>query len=152
MCTKTYTDNNDTTTDSGEPKRRNRLRQYVERFDQQTLLETARVVSLEGAAVIEHQVNALFGDIKELQAQMQRAVGEDASSMDEVMQRIQSAVAEGSVDSLTMTVGTQRRAVLEAVAFGAFLRDVETHVENEYQLLTPGVAPMGPQGGPGLLT
>lgn len=123
----------------------------MERFDQQTLLATARVVSLEGAAVIEHQVNALFGDIKELQAQMQRAVGEDASSMDDVMQRIQSAVAAGSVDSLTMTVGTQRRAVLEAVAFGAFLRDVETHVENEYQLLTP-VPPMGGQGGPGLLT
>lgn len=41
------------------------------------------------------------------------------------------------VDVLTMTVGTQRRAVLEAVAYGTFLRDVETHVDTEYHLITP---------------
>lgn len=32
------------------------------------------------------------------------------------------------VETVTMTVGTQRRVVLEAVAFGTFLRDVETWV------------------------
>ena len=49
------------------------------------------------------------------------------------------------VENMTITVGTQRRAVLEAIAFGAFLRDVETHVDQEYQLLTP-VSSAG--GGP----
>ncbi len=53
------------------------------------------------------------------------------------MERVQSAVNSGAVESVTITVGTQRRAVLEAVAFGTFLRDVETHVDTEYALLTP---------------
>ena len=42
------------------------------------------------------------------------------------------------VDVMQVTVATQRRAVLEAIAFGSFLRDVETYVDSEYQLLTPG--------------
>lgn len=44
-------------------------------------------------------------------------------------------------------MGTQRRAVLEAVAFGTFLRDVETFVHDEYGLLTPLAAPKLPPGG-----
>ncbi len=34
-----------------------------------------------------------------------------------------------------MTVGTQRRAVLEAVAYGCFLRDVEMQVGDDFPLL-----------------
>lgn len=66
------------------------------------------------------------------------------------MQRIQDAVASGAVESVTLTAATQRRAVLEALAFGAFLRDVETHVDSRYGLLTPAPQPSG--GGPNLLT
>jgi hypothetical protein len=43
-------------------------------------------------------------------------------------------------------VATQRRSVLEAVAFGTFLRDVETWVQDEFQLLTPTPPPMLPPG------
>ena len=68
---------------------------------------------------------------------VQEAVGTDATSMEELMERVQSAVNSGAVESLAITVGTQRRAVLEAIAFGTFLRDVETFVETEYALLTP---------------
>jgi hypothetical protein len=68
---------------------------------------------------------------------LQAAVGTDASSMEDVMQRMAKAVESDKVQTLTMTVGTQRRAVLEAVAFGTFLRDVETWVDGEYALLTP---------------
>ena len=51
------------------------------------------------------------------------------------------------VECLLISVGTQRRAVLEAIAFGAFLRDVETYVDSEYQLLTPiSSAGSGPFG------
>lgn len=113
------------------------LRQYVESFDQEAMIATARLVTTEGAALVERQSKALFGDVKALQAQMQEAVGEDAGSMEELMQRVQRAVADGSVESVTMTVGTQRRAVLEAVAYGCFLRDVESWVDREYELLTP---------------
>ena len=44
-----------------------------------------------------------------------------------------------------MSVGTQRRAVLEAVAYGTFLRDIENYVDTEYQLLSaaPKATPPG---------
>lgn len=60
---------------------------------------------------------------------------------------VQDAVAKDAVEALSITVGTQRRAVLEAIAFGTFLRDVETYVDDEYQLLTP-LLPSG-RGGRG---
>jgi class 3 adenylate cyclase len=47
------------------------LRKYIEGFDQATMIDTARVVSAEGAALVERQTTALFGDIKELTQQMQ---------------------------------------------------------------------------------
>lgn len=63
------------------------------------------------------------------------------------MQRVQAAVADGRVETMTMTVGTQRRAVLEAVAYGCFLRDVESWVGSEYELLTP-ISAAGTNGLP----
>lgn len=56
---------------------------------------------------------------------------------EEIMQRVQQAVTDGRVETVVMTVGTQRRAVLEAIAYGCFLRDVESWVDTEYELLTP---------------
>lgn len=47
------------------------LREYVETFDQAAMVDTARIVSTEGAALVERQTSALFGDIKQLTAQMQ---------------------------------------------------------------------------------
>lgn len=47
------------------------LRKYIEKFDQTTMVETARIVSQEGAALVERQTTALFGDIKQLTQQMQ---------------------------------------------------------------------------------
>jgi hypothetical protein len=113
------------------------LRKYVESFDQEAMMATARLVTREGAALVERQTEALFGDAKKLQAEMQDAVGQDASSMEELMQRVQEAVASDRVESITMTVATQRRAVLEAVAYGCFLRDIETWVDTDYGLLNP---------------
>ncbi|KXZ55990.1 hypothetical protein GPECTOR_2g1542 [Gonium pectorale] len=113
------------------------LRRYVESFDQAAMVETARIVSVEGAALVERQTSALLGDIKKLTAQMQEAVGDDAGSMEEAMERMARAVQSDAVETVTMAVGTQRRSVLEAVAFGSFLRDVETWVHNDYALLTP---------------
>lgn len=127
-------------------KQKSALRRYVEDFDQATVVEMARVVSAEGAALVERQTSAIFGDIKKLTQQMQEVVGEGASSMEEAMQRMHEAIASNEVETLTMTIATQRRAVLEAVAYGSFLRDVETWVQTEYHVLTPLPAPRLPPG------
>ncbi|KAG2482952.1 hypothetical protein HYH03_018129 [Edaphochlamys debaryana] len=126
------------------PERKSALRRYVESFDQAAMVETARIVSVEGAALVERQTSALLGDIKQLTAQMQEAVGEDAGSMQEAMARMAKAVEQDLVETVTMQVQTQRRSVLEAVAFGTFLRDVETWVQAEYALLTPLPPPQLP--------
>ena len=47
------------------------------------------LVSMEGQALVETQSTALFGDIRALTRQMQEAVGQDVSSMEEVMQRVE---------------------------------------------------------------
>ncbi len=43
---------------------------------------------------------------------VQEAVGQDASSMEELMERVQRSVADGTVDSVTISVGTQVGTVL----------------------------------------
>lgn len=48
-------------------------------------METAQVLSLEAAALVERQTTALFGDVKELQQQMSQAIGEDSTSMEDLM-------------------------------------------------------------------
>lgn len=120
-----------------QKKRGGAIRDYIESFDQELLVETARLVTREGQGLVERQSSALFGDIQALQAEMQQVVGQDAGSMEEIMQRVQQAVSNDNVAVVAMTVGTQRRAVLEAIAYGCFLRDVETWVEADYGLLTP---------------
>jgi hypothetical protein len=52
-------------------QKKSALREYVEQFDQQTMVEMTRIVSAEGAALVEAQTSALFGDLKQLQRQMQ---------------------------------------------------------------------------------
>jgi len=123
-----------------DAERKGSLKEYVEAFDQATLVETARILSIEAAALVERQTHALFGDVQELKKQMQSAVGDDAMSMEDVLQRVAAAVEQEKVETLTMTVGTQRRAILEAIAYGTFLRDIESHVDTEYHLLTPSGA------------
>ena len=109
----------------------------MESFDAETLAQTARIVSLEGVALVERQTTGLFGSIEALSKQMQAAIGEDVSSPAEFMARMKAAIASGAIDSLTLPYAQQRRVVLEAVAFGSFLRDVEGRVGTEPKLLTP---------------
>lgn len=47
------------------------LKKYIEGFDQQTLVQMAQLVTLEGGALVELQTQALFGDLPALQKQMQ---------------------------------------------------------------------------------
>merc|ERR1712157_336712 len=121
----------------GKPK--SKLQEYIETFDQQTLQETAQILSKEGSTLVERQTRGLFGDINELQEEIKRALGggpwggesDVLSNPEDLMQRLQEVIASGEVKSLTLTVAAQRRVVLEAVAFGAFLRDIENYVARE---------------------
>lgn len=115
------------------------LKQYLEGFSHETLAETARIVSAEGVTLVERHTGALFGSIDGLQAEMQSALEAEgpAENPQQLMERIQSAVMDEKVATLTLTFSTQRRIILEAVAFGSFLRDVETRVDTDYHLLTP---------------
>ena len=79
-----------------------------------------------------------------------------ASSLEEVMKKAEQAVESDSVETVTMSIATQRaRKCWKRWRFGTFLRDVETDVDNSYGLLTPlritsGSEDGGSQeGGPG---
>lgn len=91
---------------------------------------------MEGIALVERQTTGLFGSIEALQRQMQEAIG-PVETPQELQQKIAEAVQSGKVQVLTLTYATQRRVILEAVAFGSFLRDVEMKVAREPALLTP---------------
>ena len=54
----------------------------------QTRASRLEQVSAEGAALVETQTNALFGDVKALTRQMQEAVG-NVNSLEEVMKKVQ---------------------------------------------------------------
>ena len=43
------------------------LKEYVEGFDQKTMMEMARLVSQEGAGLVERQTTGLFGKLADLQ-------------------------------------------------------------------------------------
>jgi len=122
-----------------EPQRQASLRGYVRSFDAETLAATARIVSLEGVALVERQTTALFGSIDALSEEMTKAIGEGVSSREDFMQRMSKALESGEIKSITLTYAAQRRVVLEALAFGSFLRDVEGRVgAGEHStLLTP---------------
>lgn len=122
--------------DADGPARTASLRKYIETFDSKTLSETASIVSVEGIALVERQTTGLFGSIEMLQRQMQEAVG-PVETPQELQRKMAEAVQSGKVAVLTVTYATQRRVILEAVAFGSFLRDVEMKVARETTLLTP---------------
>jgi len=126
------------------------LKQYIQSFDAATLAETARVVSLEGVVLAERQTGALFGSVETLAREMQSALeegGEPITSPEELMRRVEVVVGGGKVATVTLPVATQRRVVLEAVAFGSFLRDAEAFVDaRDGRLLTPAPRRRGPPG------
>ena len=69
------------------------------------------------------------------------------------MKRVAKEMQAGTIDSVTLTVGNQRRMILEAVAYGTFLRDVEGNIDSNYGLLTAtSASSSGPEGPPPGLT
>jgi hypothetical protein len=57
---------------SSPDRKKPALRSYIETFDESTMRETATLMSKEGASLLDRQTKALWGDVKELQAEMQK--------------------------------------------------------------------------------
>eukprot|EP00249_Psilotum_nudum_P007227 c20411_g1_i1 orf=127-1470(+) len=93
--------------------RPSKLRSYVMSFDVETLHRYAVIRSKESVSLIEKHTEALFGrpDIQVLPD------GSMAVAKDEIIR---------------LSFGGLRRLVLEAVAFGTFLWDVESYVDSLY--------------------
>jgi len=125
-----------------QPKTSLSLKQYVERFDQETMTAMARIVSVEGVSLVERHTGALFGSIEHLNREFQQAMeagdgGAPIETPQQLSERIQDAVMNDKVATLVLTYSTQQHVILEAVAFGSFLRDAESMVAGtEPRLLT----------------
>jgi len=119
------------------------LKEYVEKFDSKTLVQSASLMSQEAAMLLQEYQYALFGNIRDLQHEMAVAIGPSeggpAPSADEIMRRIGTAVQQDRVQTVIVTFADQRRLVLEAVAMGGFLREAEDYVQKraKSEILTP---------------
>ena len=84
--------------------------------------------------------------MQDLQTEMQNVMeGKEFDSQEKMFEAMQAALEGDEIQALTLTFADQRRVILEAVAFGSFLRDTEAYVEVSHtSLLTP--APSGPGG------
>ena len=101
------------------PRGGSALRAYIESFDADALASTARVVSAEGAPSSKPK----SGPVRRPRAPAAPDGGSGRrrrESMDDLMPASRKR-SPGTVDTVALTAGTQRRAVLEAVAYGAFL-------------------------------
>eukprot|EP00246_Nothoceros_aenigmaticus_P009674 TRINITY_DN2538_c0_g1_i2.p1 TRINITY_DN2538_c0_g1~~TRINITY_DN2538_c0_g1_i2.p1 ORF type:complete len:302 (-),score=53.92 TRINITY_DN2538_c0_g1_i2:354-1259(-) len=93
-----------------------KLRSYVMSFDASTLQRSASMRTRESLTLIERHAEALFGkpDI---------TIGPDG------------AMVLSKDDTVRINFSGLRRLVLEAVAFGSFLWDVESYVDARYPLV-----------------
>lgn len=93
-----------------------RLRSYVMSFDPETLQTCATMRAKESLNVIEKHAEALFGK-------------------PEILIEPDGTFKVVSDDTIRVSFSGLRRLVLEAVAFGTFLWDVETSVDTQYTLV-----------------
>ncbi|CAG7882722.1 unnamed protein product [Brassica rapa] len=93
-----------------------RLRTYVMSFDSETLQRYATIRSREAVGIIEKHTEALFGK-------------------PEIVITPQGTVDSSNDEQIKISFGGMKRLVLEAVTFGSFLWDVESHVDARYQFV-----------------
>ncbi|KAL1824781.1 hypothetical protein ACET3Z_011559 [Daucus carota] len=93
-----------------------RLRTYVMSFDAETLQRYASIRSKEAISIVEKHTEALFGK-------------------PEVVITPEGRVDSSKDENITISLGGLRRLVLEAVTFGSFLWDVESHVDSRYHFV-----------------
>ncbi|KAJ0229411.1 hypothetical protein HA466_0316720 [Hirschfeldia incana] len=100
---------------SGGDMRQSRLKTYVMSFDGETLQRYATIRSREAVGIIEKHTEALFG-------------------------RPEIVITPQGIDSskdehIKISFKGLKRLVLEAVTFGSFLWDVESHVDSRYHFV-----------------
>ncbi|KAJ8771944.1 hypothetical protein K2173_027121 [Erythroxylum novogranatense] len=100
----------------GHGMKASRLRTYVMSFDQETLQRYATIRSKEAVSIIEKHTGALFGRPENL------------------------VTPQGTIDfskdeQIKISFGGLKTLVLEAVAFGSFLWDVESFVDSRYHFV-----------------
>lgn len=93
-----------------------RLRTYVMSFDAETLQRYATIRSKEAISIVEKHTEALFG-------------------RPEIVITPEGRVDSSKDENITISLGGLRRLVLEAVTFGSFLWDVESHVDSRYHFV-----------------
>ncbi|CAG7877284.1 unnamed protein product [Brassica rapa] len=93
-----------------------RLRTYVMSFDSETLQGYATIRSREAVGIIEKHTEALFGK-------------------PEIVITPEGTVDSSKDEQIKISFGGMKRLVLEAVTFGSFLWDVESHVDARYHFV-----------------
>ncbi|KAJ0264331.1 UV-B-induced protein [Hirschfeldia incana] len=93
-----------------------RLRTYVMSFDSETLQRYATIRSREAVGIIEKHTEALFGK-------------------PEIVISPDGTVDSSKDEQIKISFGGMKRLVLEAVTFGSFLWDVESHVDARYHFV-----------------
>lgn len=100
----------------GEGIRSSRLKTYVMSFDAETLQRYATIRSKEAIDIVEKHTEALFGK-------------------PEIVISPEGRVDSSKDENIKISLGGLKRLVLEAVTFGAFLWDVESHVDSRYHFV-----------------
>uniref|UniRef100_A0A1J3FHP1 UV-B-induced protein, chloroplastic n=1 Tax=Noccaea caerulescens TaxID=107243 RepID=A0A1J3FHP1_NOCCA len=93
-----------------------RLRTYVMSFDSETLQRYATIRSREAVGIIEKHTEALFG-------------------RPEIVITPQGTIDSSKDELIKISFKGLKRLVLEAVTFGSFLWDVESHVDSRYHFV-----------------
>lgn len=103
------------------------LAQYVDKFDPGELEDMGRFGSLEAQLAAELHVRGVFGNLAEHREELMRIVaqGDPLESKEDTQERLRRAL---SGTMLRFQSGELRRLLLEAVAFGGFLGDVNSQV------------------------
>ncbi|ESQ30691.1 hypothetical protein EUTSA_v10011507mg [Eutrema salsugineum] len=100
---------------SSETKQ-SRLKTYVMSFDGETLQRYATIRSREAVGIIEKHTEALFG-------------------RPEIVITPQGTIDSSKDEHIKISFKGLKRLVLEAVTFGSFLWDVESHVDSRYHFV-----------------
>jgi len=124
------------------------LKDYISKFGPQEVQSMTSVASVEAQMAMEAQVTALFGDLRMLKEKLVNSLGM-VSSNEEATRKLEQAIQMNEVASLRITSDDLRRLVLEAVAYGALLIDMEKQVDTLYELTPASNRQMGALTGDG---
>jgi len=125
------------------------LQDYIATFGPAEARRMTSLASMEARMAMELQVSALFGPLNVLQEKLKTAVGE-VTSLEDANRKLKQAINDDKVESIRITVDDLTRLVLEAVAYGALLRDAECEAGSIYEL-TPMPRPEDDDGEPAKL-